>query len=151
MLPLEAVEPRRNNKRKMLAAAKDLQNSGGNKQGRLQVGDSNPEPGDSRSKHNKKETQSQRNGGIEAVMFKEQVKVRAVAKERDEMWGLIAKAVDTAMVAESPGKIQQKQVNYILKAILDCALPEGLVEKPSQKDTFTGDNAAPPLLKPVPV
>lgn len=67
------------------------------------------------------------------------------------MWGRIAKAVDTPMVAESPGKIQQKQVDYMLKAILDCALPKGLMEKLSHKDTFTKYIAVPTLPKPAPV
>lgn len=38
------------------------------------------------------------------------------------MWSRIAKAVDNAMEAELPGSIESHHVEYIVNAILDCAL-----------------------------
>lgn len=104
-VPFEAIESRRSSKKKMLAAAKNLQDSGGKKQDRVQVEDNNLESSNSHNKCNKKKSQSHYNRGIETAMLKEQTKVQAAAKKRDKMWGWIAKAMDTAMVKESPGKI----------------------------------------------
>lgn len=64
------------------------------------------------------------NGGIENAIAQAQEKARIEAKENDEMWGRIAKAVDIAIAAELPGRIDQDQVKHIINAILKCALPK---------------------------
>lgn len=64
------------------------------------------------------------NGGIESAITQAQEKVRIEAKENDEMWGRIAKAVDVAMAAETPGRIDRDQVKHIINAILECASPK---------------------------
>lgn len=56
--------------------------------------------------------------------------------------------MDSAIAAKGPKKIQQRQVDDILKVIIDCALPKGVMEKPAQKETFTRDNAVLPLSNP---
>lgn len=40
------------------------------------------------------------------------------------MWEGIAKAIDNAMGAEAPGDIKAEQIEHIVNAILDCALPK---------------------------
>lgn len=72
-------------------------------------------------------------------------------KKKDKIWGQIAKTVNIAMAAEALGNIQQKQVDYILKAIIDQAFPEGPVEKPSQETRVVKDNAIPSPLIPKPI
>lgn len=148
---LEITDPKRSTKRKILATDKGPQEPGGSNQDRSPVEDVNLESEKSRNKGKQREKQGQHNGGIEAAIIKEQEKVRLATKERDKMWGRIAKAVDIAMAAEAPGKIQQKQVDYILKAIMDCALPEGPVERPSQEAKVVEDNAIPSPSIPKPV
>lgn len=64
------------------------------------------------------------NGGIENAIAQTQEKARIEAKANDEMWGRIAKAVDIAMTAELPGRIDQDQVKHIIDAILECVLPK---------------------------
>lgn len=64
------------------------------------------------------------NGGIENAIAQAQEEARVEAKENDETWGRIAKAVDIAMAAEPPGRIDQDQVKHIIDAILECALPK---------------------------
>ena len=61
------------------------------------------------------------NGGIESAITQAQEKARIKAKENDEMWGRIAKAVDVAMAAETPARIDPDQVKHIINAILECA------------------------------
>ena len=58
---------------------------------------------------------------IESAITQAQEKARMEAKENDEMWGRIAKAVDIAMEAETPGRIDRDQVKHIINAILECA------------------------------
>ncbi len=36
------------------------------------------------------------------------------------MWGRIAKAVDVAMAAEGPGKVEDHPIEHIIDAILGC-------------------------------
>ncbi len=65
-------------------------------------------------------------------MKKAQEKARRETEKRDSMWGRIAKGVDDAMGAETPGNIESHHIDYIVKAILDCALPKAqLVEETS--------------------
>lgn len=47
------------------------------------------------------------NGGIEIAIMQAQKKARMDAKENDEMWGRIAKAVDVAMTAESQAGLKK--------------------------------------------
>lgn len=70
------------------------------------------------------EIRPSKNAGIESAITRAQEKVRVETKEKDEMWGRIAKAVDVAMSAEAPGKIEDYQIEHIVEAILDCALPK---------------------------
>lgn len=45
------------------------------------------------------------NGGKESAITQVQGKARIEAKENDEMWGKIAKAIDVLMAAETPSQI----------------------------------------------
>lgn len=55
--------------------------------------------------------------------------LRIEEKGKDAMWMRIAKAVDTAMAAELPGKIERYQVEYIINAISKCrTLPRSHIE-----------------------
>lgn len=45
------------------------------------------------------------------------------------------------MTVKTPSKIQQKQVNYILKAIMNFVFLEELIKKPSQKARIVKKNA----------
>ena len=65
-----------------------------------------------------------KNAGIKSAITRAQEKVGAETKEKDEMWRRIAKAVDVALSAEAPGKIEEYQIQHIVKAILDWALPK---------------------------
>lgn len=49
-----------------------------------------------------------------------QEKVRKEEKEKGAMWGRIAKAVDVAMAAEGPGKVEDHEIEHIINAILGC-------------------------------
>ncbi len=62
------------------------------------------------------------NAGVEKPLADAQGKAREEAQKTDAMWARIAKAVDSAMAAEAPGEIKQHQVDYILNAIMACAL-----------------------------
>ena len=64
------------------------------------------------------------NGGIESAITQAQEKARIEAKKNNEMWGKIAKAVDVAMAAKTPGQIDRDQVKQIINAILECASPK---------------------------
>ncbi len=60
------------------------------------------------------------NGGIESAITQAQEKTRIETKDNDEIWRRIAKAVDIAMEAETPGRIDRDQVKLIINAILEC-------------------------------
>lgn len=71
--------------------------------------------------------------GVQKAVQKAQEQARKKAEVRDSMWGRIAKAVDDAMEAEAPEQIERQYINYIVNAILECALPKlPLAKKPSQ-------------------
>ncbi len=62
--------------------------------------------------------------GVEKALVNAQEKIRAKTEKTDAMWAPIAKAVDVAMATAAPGEIKQHQIEYILKAIMVCALPQ---------------------------
>ena len=64
------------------------------------------------------------NGGIKSAITQAQEKARIEAKENEEMWGRIAKAVDVAIAAETPGRIDRDQVKHIINTILEYASPK---------------------------
>lgn len=68
--------------------------------------------------------------GVEKALVNAQEKIRAKTEKTDAMWAPIAKAVDVAMATEAPGEIKQHQIDYILKAIMVCALPQMQSENP---------------------
>ena len=80
------------------------------------------------------------NGGIENAVAQAQESARAEAKEKDEMWGRIAKAVDVAMAAETPGKIEGYQIKHIVNAILDYALAKPQGKSPANSDSHDQAN-----------
>lgn len=70
---------------------------------------------------------------------KAQEQARKEVELKNSMCGRIAKAVDDAMEAEAPGTIEDHQIQHIVSAILDCALPRPvLLEKISQKRADQG-------------
>lgn len=64
------------------------------------------------------------NAGVDKALADAQGKARAEAKKPDAMWAQISKAVDSAIAADAQGEIKQHQVDYILNAIMACALPK---------------------------
>lgn len=56
------------------------------------------------------------------------------------MWGRIAKAVDVAMSAEAPGKIEDYQIEHIVEAILDCAPPKTQLQA-ARRSSSSQENA----------
>ena len=88
--------------------------------------DNNPNLGQAKNAHPPQNqiTVGKANGGIESAITQAQEKAQIEAKENDEMRGRIAKAVDVAMAAETPGRIDQDQVKHIINAILECASPK---------------------------
>ncbi len=65
-----------------------------------------------------------RNNGVENAVKKAQEKTRREVEEKDAMWSRIAKAVDNAIEAEASGSVEAYQVEQIVNAILECALPK---------------------------
>lgn len=57
------------------------------------------------------------------------------------MWGQIAKLVDVAMAAETPSQIEEYQINHIVKAILDRALPKFQEKCRAKSDSQDKSNA----------
>ncbi len=56
--------------------------------------------------------------------------MRKEEKEKDAMWGRIAKAVDVTMAAEDPGKVEDHQIEHIINAILGfCTLSKSQLQK----------------------
>ncbi len=58
--------------------------------------------------------------GIENAIRKAQIKMHKEEKEKDAIWGRIAKAVDVSRAAEGPGKVEDHQIKHITNAILGC-------------------------------
>ena len=88
------------------------------------VAQTSAETGHTRNRNGKYNTtnsnESGGTSGIENAIRKAQEKVRKEEKEKDAMWGRIAKAVDVAMAAEGPGKVEDHQIEHIINAILGC-------------------------------
>lgn len=61
------------------------------------------------------------------------------------MWGWIAKAVDVAMAAENPGKIEEYQINHIVNAVVDCALPKSQEKSHAKLDSQDKANFIPAI------
>lgn len=59
------------------------------------------------------------------------------------MWSRIAKAVDNALEAEASGGVEAYQVEHIVNAILECALP-----KPRLNDKTPKEGQKPRAQKP---
>ena len=73
---------------------------------------------------------SGRTSGIENAIRKVQEKVRKEEKEKDAIWGRIAKTVDVAMAAEGPGEVEEHQIEHIINAILGyCTLSKSQLQK----------------------
>ena len=67
---------------------------------------------------------SKRNAGIKNAITKAEKKLHAETKENDKMWGQIAKIVDVALSIEASGKIEDYQIQHIVRAISNCTLPK---------------------------
>ena len=74
------------------------------------------------------------NVGIKNAITEAQAKAQIEAKENDEMWGRITKAVDIAMAAETPDRINRDQVKHIINAILECFSPKPKWKSSTQPD-----------------
>lgn len=84
----------------------------------------NKTPKKSKDTSIEKEIRPSKNMGIESAITRAQEKVHIETKEKDKMWRRITKAVNMAMSAKIPEKIEDYQIEHIVKAILDCALPK---------------------------
>ncbi len=74
-------------------------------------------------------------------MRKAKEKVRLEIEKRDAIWRRIANVVEDAIGVETPGDIEAHDINHIVNAILDFALPKArLVEKTSQKEKNEKEN-----------
>ena len=69
-----------------------------------------------------RQPQADRNNGIKNVVKRGQEKPRRKVEERDAIWSRIAKDVDNVIKAEASVGVKTYQVEYIVNAILECAL-----------------------------
>lgn len=105
--------------------------------------DNSPSLGQAKNAHppQKQNNVGKANWGIESAITQAQEKTRIEAKKNDEMWGRIAKAVDVAMAAETPGRIDRDQVKHIINAILECASPKPQWKSLTQPDSQDQESA----------
>ena len=75
-----------------------------------------------------------RNNGVENAVKKAQEKARREIEEKDAMWSRIAKAVDNAIEAKASGSVEAYQVEHIVNAILECALPKPRLNDKTPKE-----------------
>lgn len=74
------------------------------------------------------------NGIIENVIAQAQDNVQGKTKVKDDIWGRITETVNVIIAAVATGKIEEYQINQIVNAILDYALPESHEKSRSKLD-----------------